>query len=62
MKTYQDPFKTTIKGIKNPAHVRLTIRAIQTKLFEQGIISDQEEQYLRQHTDYGQIDQKNTFS
>jgi len=58
MKTYQDPFKTTIKGIKNPAHVRNTIRAIQMKLFEQGIISEREEQYLRQHTDYGQIDQK----
>jgi len=58
MKTYQDPFKTSIKGIKNPVHVRLVVRAIQNKLFEQGIISEREEQYLRKYTDYGQIDQK----
>lgn len=62
MKTISDPFKTTIAGIKNSANVRATVRQIQSKLINYGIVSDVEEQFLRDHTDYGQTDQKKLFT
>jgi len=62
MKTISDPFKTTIAGIKKSANVRATVRQIQTKLINYGIVSEAEEQFLREHTDYGQIDQKEAIS
>ena len=62
MKTISDPFKTTISGIKNSANVRATVRQIQSKLINYGVISDVEEQFLRNHTDYGQTDQKKAFT
>ena len=62
MKTIQDPFKTTIAGVKSRANVSVTVRRIQNKLFECGILSATEEQFLREHTDYGQIDQKQAFT
>ena len=58
MKTISDPFKTTIAGIKKSANVRVTVRQIQSKLINYGILSDTEEQFLKQHTDYGKTDQK----
>ena len=62
MKTISDPFKTTIAGIKKSANVRATVRQIQSKLINYGIVSEAEEQFLREHTDYGRIDQKEAIS
>lgn len=62
MKTISDPFKTTIAGIKKSANVRATVRQIQSKLINYGIVSESEEQFLREHTDYGQIDQTEAFT
>lgn len=57
-----NPFETTIKGLKNTANVLATVRRIQSKLIDHGIISDAEEQVLRQYTDYGQISKKEVFT
>lgn len=58
MKPISDPFKTTIAGVKSRANVSMTVRRIQSKLINYGIISEEEERLLREHTDYGKIDQK----
>lgn len=61
MKPITDPFKTTIAGIRHSANVRVTVRQIQSKLINYGIISETEEQFLKQHTDYGKTDQKEAY-
>jgi hypothetical protein len=58
MKPISDPFKNTIAGVKSRANVSMTVRRIQSKLITYGIISEDEERLLREHTDYGKIDQK----
>jgi hypothetical protein len=40
----------------------MTVRRIQSKLITYGIISEEEEQLLKQYTDYGKIDQKEAIS
>ena len=54
MKTTQDPFKTTVKGIKNTANIRAVVRSIQSKIIMHGVCSDQEQAILEQYTDFGQ--------
>ena len=55
MKSIQDPFKTTIKGLRSSADVIKVVQRIQNKLFERGIISDQEHEYLRTHSDWDRV-------
>lgn len=52
MKTAQDPFKTTVKGMQNSANVVMLVRRIQNKIIDRGLCSDQEMQYLREHTNW----------
>ena len=61
MKYIQDPLKTTVKGLTD-ANVRVACSKIQQKILTYGICSDREQEYLSRHTDFGKIDQKNTFS
>ena len=60
MKTTQDPFKTTVKGLTNTANIRAVVRSIQSKIIEYGVCSDREQAILEQYTDFGKMDQKST--
>lgn len=60
MKPTQDPLKTTIKGVKSDAYVRAVVRSIQDKIFEYGVCSDAEQQYLKRYCDhFEQIGRRN---
>lgn len=54
MKTAQDPFKTTVRGMQNSANVVMLVRRIQNKIILQGVCSDTEFEYLRLHSDWDQ--------
>lgn len=58
MKLLQNPFRTTIRGVKNNASVRATVRQIQEKIMDYGVCSDDEHEYLRTHSDWDRLNPK----
>ena len=52
MKMSINPWKTTVKGLKSQANVRMTVRRIQNKIIDYGICSDRELDYLKQWTNW----------
>jgi len=55
MKDLKNPFLTTVRNIKNSANARVTVRQIQNKIFETGLCSDTELEYLRTHSDWDRV-------
>jgi uncharacterized membrane protein YjjP (DUF1212 family) len=55
MKTHQNPFKTTVQNLKRSVDVRRVVRDIQNKIITYGVASDDEMEYLRQHTDWDRV-------
>ena len=49
MKTIQDPFQTTVKGLTD-SNVRVACTHIQKKIITYGLCSDREWAYFQQHT------------
>jgi hypothetical protein len=54
MKTLKDPLKTSVRGLKDHATIKVTVKKIQAKILEYGVCSDREQRLLDQHTDYCQ--------
>lgn len=55
MKTLENPFKTTVRGLKSREGILRAVRQIQDKIFYYGVASDDEMEYLRTHTDWDRV-------
>lgn len=51
----KDPMKTTVKGLNTESNIRVVVQRIQSKIFENGLCSDSEMEYLRTHTDWDRV-------
>ena len=55
MKTLENPFITSIRNLKQSVDARIKVRRIQDKIVMYGIVSDDEMEYLRVHTDWDRV-------
>ena len=55
MKTLENPFITSIRNLKQSVDARIKVRQIQDKIVMYGVISDDEMEYLRTHSDWDRV-------
>ena len=55
MKTLENPFITSIRNLKQSVDARVKVRQIQDKIVMYGVISDDEMEDLRTHSDWDRV-------
>ena len=62
MKLLENPLKTSVKGLKKSQDPVSVVRRIQDKIFYYGVVSDDEFEYLRTHTDWDRVNPRGPSS